>query len=75
MSLSHVLSMFLNFEKSEPQCSYKHGSYKKKSVLIMQMRCEMHNAKEYQVEWNYSVSYLMCVRLCHKMTHLQSQRT
>jgi len=28
----HVLSMFLIFKKFEPQRSYKHGSYSRKSV-------------------------------------------
>ena len=28
----HVLKMFLIFEKFEPQRSYKHGSYSRKSV-------------------------------------------
>ena len=28
----YILRLFLFFEKFEPQCSYKHGSYKTKSV-------------------------------------------
>jgi len=39
MSLSYVLSMFLNFQESEPQRSYKHGSYKKKSVYTVNDLC------------------------------------
>ena len=30
----HVLSMFLIFKKFEPQRSYKHGSYSRKSVYL-----------------------------------------
>ena len=29
----HVLKLFLNFEKISASCSYKLGSYKKKSVI------------------------------------------
>ena len=32
--LGYVLSIFLYFLKFEPQCSYKHGSYSKKSVHL-----------------------------------------
>ncbi len=34
--------MFLNFSKSEPRCSYKQGSYKKKSVkaILLDFRSE-----------------------------------
>ena len=31
----HVLSMFLIFKKFEPQRSYKHGSYSRKSVYLL----------------------------------------
>ena len=31
----HVLQMFLFSEKFEPQCSYKHSSYKKKRVIAL----------------------------------------
>ena len=32
IATSKLTTMFLNFGKSEPQRSYKHGSYKKKKV-------------------------------------------
>ena len=32
IATNKITTMFLNFGKSEPQCSYKHGSYKKKKV-------------------------------------------
>ena len=38
MSLSYVLSMFLIFQKFEPQRSYKHGSYKKNKFVRTTMR-------------------------------------
>ena len=33
----HVLSMFLIFKKFEPQRSYKHGSYSRKSVYYLKL--------------------------------------
>ena len=33
IATNKVTTMFLYFGISEPQCSYKHGSYKKKSVI------------------------------------------
>ena len=35
IATSKLTTMFLNFGKFEPQCSYKHGSYKKKKVYEM----------------------------------------
>ena len=32
IATNKITTMFLNFGKSEPQRSYKHGSYKKKKV-------------------------------------------
>ena len=32
IATNKITTMFLNFGKSEPQRSYKHGSYKKKRV-------------------------------------------
>ena len=34
IATNKITAMFLNFGKSEPQRSYKHGSYKKKKVYI-----------------------------------------
>ena len=32
IATNKITTMFLNFDESEPQRSYKHGSYKKKRV-------------------------------------------
>ena len=32
IATNKITTMFLNLRESEPQCSYKHGSYKKKKV-------------------------------------------
>ena len=44
LSLGYVLSMFLYFWKFEPQRSYKHGSYSKKSVY-QQIFIDTHSFK------------------------------
>ena len=34
IATNRITTMFLYFGKSEPQCSYKHGSHKKKRVYV-----------------------------------------
>ena len=33
IATNKITTMFLNFDESEPQRSYKHGSYKKKKCM------------------------------------------
>ena len=35
IATNKITTMFLNFDKSEPQRSYKHGSYQKKKVYAI----------------------------------------
>ena len=35
IATNKITTMFLNFDESEPQRSYKHGSYKKKKVYAI----------------------------------------
>jgi len=35
IATNKITTMFLYFGIFEPQCSYKHGSYKKKSVIVI----------------------------------------
>ena len=41
----HVLNMFLNFQKFEPQCSYKHGSYSTFSVYQLYFLFQQSNVR------------------------------
>ena len=43
IATNKITTMFLYFGKSEPQCSYKHGSYKKKRVYLKSWSAHSEN--------------------------------
>ena len=55
LRLRYVLSMFLFFWKSEPQRSYKHGSYKKKGVRRNERTKERRNERRNKATFDITI--------------------
>ena len=79
IATNKITTMFLNFGKSEPQRSYKHGSYKKKKWPLSINYQKICKVKEIEVKELYArcfpllFQYYYCVTIIIRELRLKSR--